>query len=68
MKEYAVSRKGIKNNKVRCDVNGGAGKGGTAERFGPPLNFFVSFFFQEKKEEGNKNYCMPPLLLYVLLA
>jgi len=27
------------------------GKGGSAERFGPPLNFFVSFFFQEKKEE-----------------
>ncbi|HWB26890.1 MAG TPA: hypothetical protein VG738_15510 [Chitinophagaceae bacterium] len=43
-----------KSKQVRCGVNGGAGKGGTAERFGPPLNFslFLSFLSREKKEKA----------------
>jgi hypothetical protein len=42
----------IKNKHMRRYTGGGDGKGGTAERFGPPLNFFVTFFFQEKKVKG----------------
>ncbi len=47
---YAVSRNLIKSKPKRRNKWGGAGMGGTAERFGPPLGFFVSFLGQAKKE------------------
>ncbi|HWB23869.1 MAG TPA: hypothetical protein VG738_00220 [Chitinophagaceae bacterium] len=34
---------------------GRRGQGRTRRAVGSALNFFASFFFQEKKEEGDKN-------------
>jgi hypothetical protein len=37
--------------RVRREVMGGAANGAARCAFCRPLNFFVSFFFQEKKEK-----------------
>jgi len=47
--DYAVSSKRPKNKTERRYTGGGAGMGGTAERFGPPLGFFATFLGQAKK-------------------
>jgi len=48
---YAVSRNRIKSKAKRCYTGGGAGTAGSAERFGPALNFslLLSFLSREKK-------------------